>query len=259
MALASRFTGLASRTTLNRAPVARFTGLASQTTLNRAPAGTLGPQSVSTPAGPTGPSTPPPDPVYLATVAGNQSSHDITAADLARDRKNAFLNYGYTQDAAGNLTFDPTNPFSQAALLKRSYDQAQTGNTNSYAARGQLYSGALQNAQNESGFQYQAGSDRLTKALTDFLARNTSAAGQNDTSLELANGQAAGASLQAAPDNPLYQPDGSAPAAPTLSAQDAANLANGGTPTIQTNYRAPSGKIGTLKTYPNGRKVFIPN
>jgi hypothetical protein len=241
MALASRFTGLASRTTLNRIPVRRPVAA----TAAVAPAGLLGPQSVSTPVGP---SVLPPDPTYLATVAGNQSSHDITAADLARDRKNAFLSYGYTQDAAGNLAFDPTNPFSQAALLKRSYDQAQRGNTNSYAARGQLYSGALQNAQDESGFQYQAGSDKLTKALTDFLARNTSAGSQNDTNLELALGQAAGASVQAAPDNPLYQPDASVPAA-------AAPAATAAFRTIP--WKDSAGNPGVLHIYPNGRRVFV--
>ena len=214
--------------------------------------GPLGPQAV------TAPSVVPPDANYEAAIASSQQSHDITAGDLTRQRAQGLLDYGYTQDATGALTFDATNPFSQAAMLKRNYDQAQRGNTNSYAARGQLYSGALQNAQDESGFQYQRGSDTLTKGLADFLARNTSAGAQNDVNLGISLGQAAGTRLQNAPDNPLYQPQIDT-AASAVSTQDAANAANGGAPRIQTNYRAPSGKVGTLKIYPNGRKVFIPN
>lgn len=63
---------------------------------------------------------------------------------------------------------DVTNPFSRAALLKRAHNQNQAGNTNSMAAAGQLYSGALQNAQNNEGFQYQGGKDSLLK---DFASK----------------------------------------------------------------------------------------
>lgn len=63
---------------------------------------------------------------------------------------------------------DVTNPFSMAALLKRAHTQNVAGNTNSFAASGQLYSGALQNAQNNEGFQYQGGKDSLLK---DFAGR----------------------------------------------------------------------------------------
>lgn len=64
---------------------------------------------------------------------------------------------------------DVTNPFSRAALLKRSYQQHQAGNTNSMAARGQLYSGALQNAQNETTRQNLQGQDALTKQAGDTI------------------------------------------------------------------------------------------
>lgn len=59
---------------------------------------------------------------------------------------------------------DVTNPFSRAALLKRSYLQTQAGNKNSLAARGQLRSGALQNAQNRAAFDNQQGRDSILKA-----------------------------------------------------------------------------------------------
>jgi hypothetical protein len=242
MALASRFTGLASRTTLNRIPVRK----PATPTTSAPPAGQLGPQAVNAP------SVLPPDANYEATVAGSQASHDITAGDLARQRQQAFLQYGYTQDAAGNLAFDPSNPYSQAAILKRNYDQAQTGNTNSYAARGQLYSGALQNVQNESGFQYGRGENTLKTGLLDFLARNTSAASQNDIGLGTALGQAAGQRLQNAPDNPLYQPDASSPAPGITPAQAAVKTAYKTVP-----WKDSAGNVGVLHIYPDGRRVFV--
>ena len=58
---------------------------------------------------------------------------------------------------------DVSNPFSQAALMKRTWLQNQKGNTNSMAARGQLRSGALQNAQNRTGFEFEQGKDSLIK------------------------------------------------------------------------------------------------
>jgi hypothetical protein len=53
-------------------------------------------------------------------------------------------------DAQGNpidqQQVEQLNPFSQAGMLRRAWRQAQTGGLNSYAAAGQLYSGALKNA-----------------------------------------------------------------------------------------------------------------
>jgi hypothetical protein len=65
--------------------------------------------------------------------------------------------YGF--DNTGGI--DPNNPYSRAALLQRSYQDAQRGNTNSYAAAGQLYSGALGRAQSRSYQDYDIGLDRL--------------------------------------------------------------------------------------------------
>lgn len=84
-----------------------------------------------------------------------------------------------------SIAVDPANPFSRAALLQRSYDQAKRGSTNSYAARGQLYSGALQNAQDENTFGFQRGDDQLRRAFASFIlgqegnrSQAVSAAGQ---------------------------------------------------------------------------------
>lgn len=183
MALASRFA------------VAKFTG----GTAVRRPVTTVkpaaAPATASTPLGPqavAAPSVLPPDANYDATIANSQAGHDINAADLARQRQGAFLSYGYTQDAAGNLAFDPTNPFSQSALLKRQYDQAQRGNTNSYAARGQLYSGALTSAKAGNELGYQQTTDALQKALTRLLVGIARGEGAARTDYETGVAQARG-------------------------------------------------------------------
>lgn len=123
-------------------------------------------------------------PPALPFAAVNQATHQKqaidatlqdTLGDVTRQQNQALLDYGYNAsfDPSGSLTglsVDPNNPFSRAALLKRSYDQAQTGATNSLAAQGQLYSGALQNARNRNTFNFQQGSDALQKSLGNLLA-----------------------------------------------------------------------------------------
>jgi hypothetical protein len=66
-------------------------------------------------------------------------------------------------DATGNLVSSGAdfNPFSQAMQLQDAYHANRLGNTNSYAAQGQLYSGALQNAQGAADKSYAQGYDAL--------------------------------------------------------------------------------------------------
>ena len=66
---------------------------------------------------------------------------------------------------------DPTDPFSRARLLQQMFQRQQRGNTNSFAARGQLYSGALQRAQNTSSLSYLQQQDSLRKQQSAILAR----------------------------------------------------------------------------------------
>ncbi len=61
------------------------------------------------------------------------------------------------------------NPFSQAALLVREYQQAGRSNSLNYANRGQLYSSALGKKQADTTFGYQQGQDTLQKQLLDYL------------------------------------------------------------------------------------------
>ena len=223
----------------------------------------LGPQSVAAPAATpqvadvaVSPSVVPPDASYEASVAGLTQQRDQTLTALQQQRQQALLQYGYTQDATGSLAFDATNPFSQAALLKRNYDQAQSGNVNSYAARGQLYSGALQNAQNETGFQNQRQNDTLQKGLLAFLAKNTGDAASAGTNYDLGVGQAQGQALQNAQNNSLYQAQLNAlqaPAGVSTAAQGAV-----GDPVVQTiPWKSSKGVPGVLHIHASGARIFV--
>lgn len=111
------------------------------------------------------------DPTYLAAIdqgqrqigLGNAQYTYLTGDPATGTTGRLGQEYGF--DATGNI--DPNNPYSRAALLQESYKRARTGNTNSYAASGHLYSGALQNAQDESTRQYNIGFDRLQKDYGD--------------------------------------------------------------------------------------------
>lgn len=193
----------------------------------------------------------PPDASYEATIAGLASRRDSTVAGLGQQRQQGLLDYGYTEGAPGQIAFDPTNPYSQAAILKRNYDQARAGNTNSYAARGQLYSGALQNAQDESQFRQGQASDSLQKGLLAFLANNTQAQFGAGSDYNLGAGQALGDAIGRAPGNPAYNPVLSA--APTPAA---ATKATAGGPKVVAG-KDSKGNPGVWHLWPDGRKVFV--
>lgn len=112
------------------------------------------------------------DPIYDQQVGAAQRTRDDTLSALAQQRNAGLSSFGYTAD----LQFDPNNPFSQAALLKRSYDQARRATTTSIAARGGLYSGSLQNAQADVNHRQGQSEDALKRRLVEFLTKNTNAA-----------------------------------------------------------------------------------
>jgi hypothetical protein len=126
--------------------------------------------SVAAPAAPAptygAPSTE--DSQYRATVELAGLNRDQQLAAIAGQGERLRLNYGYLDDAK---TLDPNNPFGQAQLLKRNYDQTKSGTTNSYAARGQQTSGAYNRMQGANLFNYQQGDDRLQKSFDDAKAQ----------------------------------------------------------------------------------------
>lgn len=149
----------------------------------------------------------PVDAAYQAQMAALARQRDAQIAGLGQQRQTGLLQYGYVQDpTTGAISFDASNPLSQAALMKLNFDRAHTGNTNSLAARGQLYSGALQNAQNETTRQQGVAEDQQIKALQAFLAKIDAGKAQANTDYELGAGSALGDSVGRAADNPRYSP-----------------------------------------------------
>lgn len=198
------------------------------------------------------------NPQYGADVNAAQRNLDTTLQTDQAQRAGLGAIYGLGVDATGNVIDDKSNPYSRAAALQTAYDQSVRGTNNSYAARGQLYSGAIQNAQNWNATQNGSRRDALirefTSVRTGLDSRDLSARNAYQAAVDAAGAQ----NIQYGIDHP---PDAaSVPAvAARPSAQDAASAANGGAPKITANYKAPSGARGILKVYPNGRKVFVPN
>ena len=183
--------------------------------------GALGPKpkapSVATPpaGAPSGPPqgftpTPanlPPDPVYQQTLSGLQGTLGNTLAGLTQNRGAYLRNAGFIEDPnTHTITYDPNNPYSQAALLRQNYHQAQAGNSNSYADRGLGYAGSLSNAQNATTDNYNRSENGLENAVINFLANNTIQQGAAQNAYTTGAGQALGQSIQNAPNNPLYNP-----------------------------------------------------
>lgn len=135
------------------------------------------------------------DPTYDAQVGGLTKTRDTTLAGIKQQRTGTLLDYGYTESGDASkptIAFDPSNPNSVAAQMKKRYDQAKAGNTNSMASRGLLYSSALTNAQGATDSGYSTASDQLQKKLIAFLLQNTNAQTQAQTDFETGAGAAFG-------------------------------------------------------------------
>jgi hypothetical protein len=96
---------------------------------------------------PAGPVQPLGDVGYAAGDSAVTNANTHAAAERDYQYHNIGQQTGY--DSSGNLITSggDLNPYAQAALLKRNYDASVRGTTNNYAAQGQLYSGAIKNAQ----------------------------------------------------------------------------------------------------------------
>lgn len=180
--------------------------------------------AVASPAAPAVPAAPaapqyslsnlPVDATYDQQVAALQRQRDNTLAALTQQRTSSLSNYGFTEGPNGTLAFDPNNPFSQAALLKKNYDTNRRSTGQTLAAGGQMYSGAFQNAQDLINRNQLQSEDSLSKQVLNFLMRNTSAATEARTGYETAAGQAYGDRLSRFQSNPNYDPASGAPDAP---------------------------------------------
>lgn len=115
------------------------------------------------------------DAQWKATTDAAVFARDKALAAIAGNGDRLRLNYGYLDDAG---TLDPNNPFGQAQLLKRNYDQTRTGTENSYAARGQMTSGAYGRMQGQNLFNFQQRDDSLRKSYDQARADLTNQATQ---------------------------------------------------------------------------------
>lgn len=120
-----------------------------------------------------GPATPAPPPMPAATydsvynndLAVGQAAYETTLAGINLGRSRLGYDTGFDPNGQVNLS----NPYNQAMLLQRTWEQSNRGITNSMASRGQLYSGARQRGINESNFQYERSrNDLQTRAQRGY-------------------------------------------------------------------------------------------
>lgn len=120
---------------------------------------------------PAAPAAPPYDAELEARrTAGSKRRVDINSdldVDLGQTASESGFQYNWATGAVGG--FDPTNPFSQAALLMKARKERDQGENTSFAGSGQLYSGAYQTAKKETGSQYDRGYDTLRRGFQDYV------------------------------------------------------------------------------------------
>lgn len=221
------------------------------------------------------PGAPAPAPAAPASPAGKPSPWDafferrIARADqgvaefepeFLRQKQAIGQEYGLTADATGSITADPSNPFSRARLLKESFVNRQRGNATSAAARGQLYSGALQRSQNAAALDLAKGEDANQRAFQDAWSalqqRRVDVRRQADEEKENARFDKLQADLARDPEDPGVEPAAPKPADPFAAVMkkysggrwDSKVNADG-----SRNYRGTNGVL--YKIWPDGRRT----
>lgn len=123
------------------------------------------------PMGTNAQSAPPFDPEAeaRASAARQRRTNLLSDADVDLQQTAQETGFKYNPATGAFGGFDPTNPFSQAALLMKSRKERDKGENTSYASQGQLYSGAYTTAKKETGFQYNKGYDTLRRGFDDYV------------------------------------------------------------------------------------------
>lgn len=118
---------------------------------------------------------PPAAPPFDAELEARRSAATQRRTNLLSDQdvdlQQTSQEYGFSYNPASGAFggFDPTNPFSQAALLMKARNERNQGENTSYAARGQLYSGSYEAAKKETGHAYDKGYDTLRRGFDDYV------------------------------------------------------------------------------------------
>jgi len=111
------------------------------------------------------------DPALIAQQTANAQRRTNLLSDQDVDLQQQSQETGFSYNpATGQFGgFDPTNPFSQAALLMEAKKNRDRGENTSFAASGQLYSGAYKAAKGETQHQYDRGYDTLRRGFEDYV------------------------------------------------------------------------------------------
>jgi hypothetical protein len=99
------------------------------------------------------------------------TNYESTINNLGTDRTNSLANLQY-ESAQGEKQFgfnDTSDPYNNLKMLQQHFEQAKKGALNSMAARGHLYSGAAQNAQNLATDDYNKSYAGQQRQYQDFL------------------------------------------------------------------------------------------
>jgi hypothetical protein len=97
------------------------------------------------------------DPTEMAYQNAGLRNYQLAQGEGTYQQGQLDQTYGYGDTGAAN-------PYSRAALLQENFVRSQRGTTNSYAASGQLYSGAYGRQQGENARQYSIASDANRRA-----------------------------------------------------------------------------------------------
>jgi hypothetical protein len=187
----------------------------------------------------------PPDAGFQADMAAAAQKRAQTEAAVNQQRQAELIGAGYTETnvdpntGVGTLAFDPNDPFSKAALLKKNYDASRARTAQQMGSGGGLYAGSFQQAQdigNRGQVQAESG---LQDSLFSFLARNSGAFKQAGIDEQTAGIRADADRMGRIATNPLYQPSDAAPRKPATK------------PVTPPKLSAPKGR--TIAANPSGK------
>jgi len=202
---------------------------------------------------PLGSSGFPEDAAYGQEVGIQQKSYADTMANIQRQRQDAANESGYSTDQVTAVA----SPYSQANMLERSYKQDQARSTNSFAARGQLYSGSLQNSQNQNRFGYDQGVDSGRKKFEQLMAglgyQEQQAGSQRDLSVLGAGQGALGRAQANEPVDPGYSASPGIPSPGNPTQGSRTNPTQGS----RTNLTPAQRKTLTKRTTPTSKQRYI--
>lgn len=159
----------------------------------------------------------PPDAIYQDDVALAEQRRAQTETALRGNRRGQLASTGYTETnidpdtGVGTLAFNPHDPFSKAALLKRTYDASRARTAQQMGSGGGLYSGAFQQAQDMGNRAQLQGEDALQRSLFSFLGQNTAATKQAPIDEQFAGIKADSARMGRLDQNSLYDPSEASP------------------------------------------------